>query len=111
MVLDDIFSFLFFSFLFFSFLFFPFSFLFFSFLFFFFFPFLSFPFLSFPFLSFPFLSFPFLFFSFPGLIMASGREGSAGTEIRTPNSLAQRFQPDRPEEAFLLDLSREMETF
>lgn len=35
--------------------------------------------------------------------MASGREGSAGAEIRTPNSLAQRFQLDRPGETFPLD--------
>ena len=51
------------------------------------------------------------FFFFSSLIMASDREGSAGAEIRTPNSLAQRFQPDRPGETFLLDSGWEIETF
>jgi hypothetical protein len=47
----------------------------------------------------------------PRLIMASDNEGSAGTEICTVNSLAQRSQSGRPVEAFLLDLGWEMETF
>lgn len=54
---------------------------------------------------------PFYSFFFPSLIMASDREGSAGAEICTLNSLAQRFQPDRPGETLLLDFGWEIETF